>query len=98
MASQDIVNPTPAVNNPLEKLLDLIKCVPDTVPEATKYNKLAGFAGHPGDFDIPNLNVDDLWEEVLNKVLKSVLGWGTNKTWKILFNEGRKGWMALQTL
>lgn len=76
MASQDIIDPTPAANNFLEKLLDLIKHVPNTVPEATEYNKLVVFAGHPGDFDIPNLDVDDLWAEVLNKVLKSALGGG----------------------
>ena len=76
MASEDIIYPTPAVNNFLEKLLDLIKHVPNMVPAATKYDKLAVFTGHPADFDIPNIDVDDLWKEVLNKVLRSALGWG----------------------
>ena len=71
-----IISPTPPTTDFLEKLLDLIKHIPDTVPEATNYDRLAIFACHPGDFDIPDLSVDDLWEEVLNKALKSALGWG----------------------
>jgi len=61
-----IISPTPPTANFLEKLLDLIKHILDTVPEATDYDRLAIFACHPGDFDIPDLSVDDLWEEVLN--------------------------------
>jgi len=71
-----IISPTPPITNFLEKLLDLIKHILDTVPEATKYVRLAIFACHPEDFDIPDLSVDDLWEEVLNKALKLALGWG----------------------
>ena len=81
----------PPTTNFLEKLLYLIKHVPDTVPEATEYDKLAVFAGHPGDFDIPNLSVDDLWEEVLNKVLKSALGWGDKENMENLIQRGKKG-------
>jgi hypothetical protein len=49
-----IISPMPPMTDFLEKLLDLIKHVPDTVPEATKYDRLAVFAGHPGDFDNPD--------------------------------------------
>ena len=86
-----VTNPMPPTTDFLEKLLYLIKHVPDTVPEATEYNKLAVFAGHPGDFDIPNLSVDDLWEEVLNKVLKSALGWGHEGNMENLIRRGKKG-------
>ena len=81
----------PPTTDFLEKLLFLIKHVPDTVPEATEYDKLAVFAGHPRDFDVPNLNVDDLWEEVLNKVLKSALGWGDEENMENLIRRGKKG-------
>ena len=81
----------PPTTDFLEKLLYLIKHVPDTVPEATEYDRLAVFAGHPGDFDIPDLNVDDLWEEVLNKVLKSALGWGEEENMENMIRRGKMG-------
>ena len=61
-------HPIPVIDNFLEKLVDLIRLLPDTIPEATDYDKLAVFTGNPRDFDNPGLDADDLWEEVLNKV------------------------------
>jgi len=91
MVPSVIINPTPSTTDFLERLLNLIKHVPDTVPEATEYDRLAIFAGHPGDFDIPDLGVDDLWEEVLNKVLKSALGWGEEENMENIIRRGKKG-------
>ena len=87
-------HPTPATDNFLEKLLNLVKLLPDMIPKATEYDKLAVFRGNPQDFDNPDLGADDLWEEVLNKVLKSALGWGKKRTWMMSFDEGGKDWMA----
>jgi len=36
--------------------------LPDTIPEATEYDKLAVFAGNPAKYDDPSLDGDDLWE------------------------------------
>ena len=69
-------HPIPATDDFLEKLFNIVRLLPDTIPEATEYDKLAVFGGNPRDFDNPDLSADDLWEEVLNKVLKSALGWG----------------------
>ncbi|PPQ92922.1 LOW QUALITY PROTEIN: hypothetical protein CVT25_006605 [Psilocybe cyanescens] len=80
VASQAKPVPEPAENNFLEKLLGLIKNMPETIPEATDYDKLTVFAGNPGEFDVPGLGVDDVWEEVLNKALKSALGWGEEES------------------
>lgn len=65
--------------------------IPDTIPEATEYDKLAVFGGSPRDFDNPDLDVDDLWEEVLNKVLKSALGWGEEENMDDVIRRGRNG-------
>ena len=69
----------------------LIKKLPDTIPEATNYDKLAAFAGNPADHDDPSLSVDDLWENRLNGLLKSVLGWGEEGDMESIIRRGRKG-------
>ena len=84
-------HPIPVIDNFLEKLVNLIRLLPDTIPEATDYDKLAVFAGNPRDFDNPDLDADDLWEEVLNKVLKSALGWGEEENMDDVIRRGRKG-------
>jgi hypothetical protein len=67
----------PAHNSFLNKLYNLIEKLPDTIPEAIDYDKLAAFAGNPADHDDLSLNADELWENRLNGLLKSVLGWST---------------------
>jgi len=67
----------PVASNFLEKLYYLVSNLPDTIPEATNYDKLAVFAGNPAKYDNPSLDGDDLWETSLNSTLKSVFGWGT---------------------
>ena len=39
--------PIPVTDSFLEKLLNLTRLLPDTVPEATDYDKLSVFAGNP---------------------------------------------------
>jgi hypothetical protein len=57
----------------------LVKDLPDSVPEASEFDKLAVFGRSPEEFDDPALGADDLWEATLNHVLKSALGWGTDR-------------------
>src|SRR5260370_41579341 len=59
----------------LERLCESIKNLPNDIPEATDYDQLAVFAGHPEQFDDPAVDVSDLWKMSLNQRLKSVLGW-----------------------
>jgi hypothetical protein len=71
----------PVVSDLLGKLYNLIKNLPASIPEASDYDRLAVFAGNPVEYDNPSLSPDELWEETLNGVFKSALGWGQRKTW-----------------
>ena len=55
---------------------DLVKNLPASVPEASKFDRLAVFGGNTKEFDDLSLEADKLWEASLNGVLKSTLGWG----------------------
>jgi len=81
----------PIVTDFLETLHHLIKNLPDTVPEASDYDKLAVFEGNPMHFDDPALDADELWENVLNVQLKSALGWGMDEDMDPIIRRGRKG-------
>lgn len=77
--------------NFLAKFHRLINSLPDSIPEATEYDTLAMFGGNPQDCDDPSLDGDDLWEEVLNGMMKNVFGWGTEGDMKNVIRRGRKG-------
>ena len=49
------------------------------------------FSGNPTEYDNPNLSPDELWEETLNGLLKSALGWGTEGDMDKVIWRGRKG-------
>lgn len=107
------INPTTSENNkaalPLEsmpmlkvssflnKLQHLIENIPDNVPEAGDNDKLAIFGGNPKDFDDERLDPDGLWEEVLNPLLKSRLGWGMEGNMEDIIRSGKKGVEGLAT-
>lgn len=78
-------------DNFLEKFHSLINRLPESIPEATEYDTLAMFGGNPQDCDDPSLNGDDLWEEVLNGMMKNVLGWGMESDMNNVIRRGRKG-------
>ncbi|KAF8962899.1 hypothetical protein BDZ97DRAFT_1646178, partial [Flammula alnicola] len=75
----------------LETLQQLIADLPSTVPEATDYDSLAIFGTHPEGFDDLTLDTEELWEKVLNQLLKSALGWGTEGDMDKIIRRGRKG-------
>ena len=80
--SETIFSKLPAVTGPIfnsiiEILQNLVKDLPESVPEASEFNRLAVFGRNPKEFDDPALHADKLWETTLNGVLKSTLGWGT---------------------
>jgi len=64
---------------------------PASVPEASDYDKLAVFAGNPAEYDNLSLSPDELWEETLNGLFKSALGWGTEGNMDEVIRRGRKG-------
>ena len=69
----------------------MIKNLPESIPEASDYDKLAIFAARPCDFDDTSIPSDELWEEVVNKVLKSIFGWGMEGNMDEIIRKGRKG-------
>ena len=75
----------------LNRLQHSIKNIPDTVPEAGDNDRLAIFCGNPKGFDDENLDLDGLWEEVLNPLLKSSLDWETEGNTNEIVCRGSKG-------
>jgi hypothetical protein len=66
----------PVFSGFLDRFQYLIKNLPKSVPKASDYDGLAIFGARPCDFDDTSIPSRELWEEVVNKVLKSTFGWG----------------------
>ena len=81
----------PVIGDFLGKLHNLIENLPASIPEASDYDRLAVFAGNPAEYDNPNLSPDELWEETLNGLFKSALGWGIEGNMDEVIRRGRKG-------
>ncbi|KAF8990682.1 hypothetical protein BDQ17DRAFT_1255610, partial [Cyathus striatus] len=60
----------------IERFLDAIAELPENVPKAMVYDSLAVFAGNPADYNDTSMDGNELWENTLNKLLKSVFRWG----------------------
>jgi hypothetical protein len=45
--------------------------------------------------DNPDISVDDLWEEVLNPFLKTMLGWNAELDLDVVIRQGRLGFNAV---
>jgi hypothetical protein len=81
----------PIFNNFIKTLQNLVKDLPESIPEASEFDRLAVFAGTPKEFDDPALDADELWETTLNSVLKSTLGWGTEGNMDEIIRRGKWG-------
>jgi hypothetical protein len=81
----------PIFNSFIETLRNLVKDLPESIPEASEFDRLAVFGGNPKEFDDPTLDADELWETTLNGVLKSTLGWGTEGNMDEIIRRGRWG-------
>lgn len=75
----------------IERLYHAIANLPDSIPEASDYDSLAIFGTHPEAYDDSTLDADDLWETVLNQLLKTALGWGTEGNMDNIIRRGKKG-------
>jgi hypothetical protein len=69
----------------------LIENLPASIPEASDYDSLAVFSGNPADYGNQSLSADELWEETLNRLFKSALGWGTEGNMDNIIRRGHKG-------
>ncbi|KAG6848307.1 hypothetical protein H0H93_001364, partial [Arthromyces matolae] len=81
-------NNVPAV---ISKLRSLTARLPATIPNATPSDDLAIFGCDPVTFDNPDLLPDEIWEDSLNKTLKSVLGWSREKDLTQVIRQGPLG-------
>jgi hypothetical protein len=90
---EELAFPSKAVvfNGFLARFQFLIKNLPESIPEASDYDKLAIFGARPCDFDDTSISSGDLWEEVVNKVLKSTFGWGMEGNMDEIIRRGKKG-------
>jgi hypothetical protein len=68
----------------IKKFSNLVKNLPDTIPEDSDSDRLAKFGQDPENFDDKTFNEDDLWEEEINPHLKRILGWGIEGNMKDL--------------
>ena len=75
----------------LKRFQRLINDLPDTIAEGTDHDVLAIFSRRPSDFDDMSVPSGELWEEVINKILKSVFGWGMEGKMDDITRRGRKG-------
>jgi len=75
----------------IKTLRNLVKDLPSSVPEATEFDRLAALGQNLKDFDDAALDADELWEKMLNSVLKSTLGWGTEGNMDEIIRRGRWG-------
>ena len=81
----------PISNSFIKMLQELVKDLPESVPEASEFDRLAVFGGNPKEFDDPTLNAEELWEATLNNVLKSTLGWGIEGNMDNIIRRGKWG-------
>lgn len=78
---EDIPPPLEAISpqSPQTGILQRLRAaegrLPASVPLGTRTDALAAFAIDPAQLVEPTMEADSLWEEVLNGMLKSVLGW-----------------------
>ena len=80
----------PRISLLVERLDNLAKNLPRTIPKASDGDKLAEFGGNPEDFYNKIIDNEDLWEEEINPRSKRVLGWGTEAKMEDLIRWGRK--------
>ncbi|KJA12610.1 hypothetical protein HYPSUDRAFT_210322, partial [Hypholoma sublateritium FD-334 SS-4] len=65
------------------------------VVDSTNVDALKCFKVNPEGYDNPSLSADELWEDVLNGVLKNGLGWGTELNVPSLLDTDGSGLMGL---
>jgi len=79
----------------LQRLYFINKNLAHDVPEATENDVLAQFSEDPASFDNLAIDSENLWEEVLNPVMKGILRWGDELDAASLVQRGEKGISAV---
>ena len=75
----------------IKTLRNLVEDLPASVPKASEFDRLAAFGWNLKEFDDAALGNDELWEMMLNSVLKSMSGWGTEGNMDEIICHGRWG-------
>ena len=81
----------PILSNFIKNLQNLVKDLPESIPEASEFDRLAVFGVSPMEYDDLALDAAELWETRLNNVLKSTLGWGTEGNMDEIIRHGKWG-------
>ena len=81
----------PITNNFVKRLWTLVNGLPESIPEGSKFDKLAYFACDPKNFNDPTVDADELWEMGLNNTLKSVFSWGSEQNMDDIIQRGKWG-------
>lgn len=91
VATENSVSSTLPATHIITRLRTAIAQLPSTVPEGNDEEPLAAFSGDPSLLAEPDTSPDELWEEVLNGMMKRHLGWGPITDTGGLVRRGKKG-------
>jgi hypothetical protein len=93
LLSQPVSEP---ISNFINTLQKVVEDLPDSVPEASEFDKLAVFGKSLKEFDVPTSDANELWETTLNHVLKSTFSWGTEDNMNEIIQCGKwgAGWVG----
>ncbi|KAF6752442.1 hypothetical protein DFP72DRAFT_1047213 [Ephemerocybe angulata] len=95
LVAQSSVNSASATNHFKSTVARSLKTLADnllsSIPEADSTSAVAIFAKDPRAFDNPELDSEELWQEVINGVLKGVLGWNTDLPVDDVIRRGKHG-------
>ncbi|KIJ98108.1 hypothetical protein K443DRAFT_628814, partial [Laccaria amethystina LaAM-08-1] len=75
----------------IKRLKEIVDCLPENIPISSGNNTLAAFSFEPALLNDPKISSDDLWEAVINRVLKEHLGWGVEVDMGELSHCGEQG-------
>ncbi|KAG6874972.1 hypothetical protein C0992_005740, partial [Termitomyces sp. T32_za158] len=90
----DLVVPasiTPEIPHIINRLRTLFAKIPDSVPLAEQDGPLANYATDPGAFNDPGIDAFELWQTLLNPMLKWTWGWGTEINPHTIIRRGSYG-------
>ena len=91
-----LISGVPSIESPLlQRLYFIHQNLTRDVLEATENDVLARFSEDPASFDNPEVGSEELWEEVLNPVMKSILGWGDELDTASMVWRGEKGMLGV---
>ncbi|PPR03132.1 hypothetical protein CVT24_008485 [Panaeolus cyanescens] len=75
----------------IQRIQELEAQLPISIPNGTISDQMAVFGHSPQLIDVPDMPSNELWEGVLNSVMKTGLGWGVPDDWRQVIRRGQYG-------